>query len=326
MRRREVITLLGGAAAVWPLSAGAQQPGRRPIIGFLGANSPSVQGQWTTAFVQRLGELGWMEGRNVAIEYRWAETRFDRSPGFIAEFVRLKVNVIVTHSTANVAAAKHGTSIIPIVFAALADPVGTGVVESLAHPGGNLTGLSNLFIDVAGKRVELLHEIVPSMRQLAILANGSIANTAPEIDEVRSAARKLGMQVKIVDVRRAEDIAPAFDALNGRTEALYVLGDPITNTNRARISALALGARLPTVAGFREFAAAGGLISYGANLASQFRRAADLVDKILRGAKPADIPVEQPTKFDMVVNLSTAKALDLTVPDTLLARADEVIE
>src|SRR5262245_56326406 len=211
METSRVHHALGGAAVAWPLAARAQLAGRRPIIGFLGANSASVQGQWIAAFVQRLRELGWIEGRNVAIEYRWAETRFDRSPGFIAEFVRFKVDVIVTHATANVAAATQGTSIILIVFAALADPVGTGAVESLAHSGGNVTGLSNLFIEVAGKRVELLHEIAPSMRRLAILANGSIANMAPEIDEARSAAHKLGIEVEIVDVRRAEDIAPAFE-------------------------------------------------------------------------------------------------------------------
>jgi ABC-type uncharacterized transport system substrate-binding protein len=330
MKRRELITLLGSGAAAccvsWPLGALAQQPGRRPTIGFLGANSPAVQARWTEAFVQRLRELGWIEGRNVAIEYRWAETRFERAPEIIAEFVRLKVDVIVTHATANVVAAKQGTSIIPIVFAAQADPVGTGLVESLARPGGNITGLSNQFIDAAGKRVELLHELVPGLRRLAILANGQIANTALEIDEAKAAARAFGIEVTAFDVRRTEDIAPAFDALKGRSEGVYVFGDPVTNTNRILINTLALGARLPTVAGFREHPEAGGLISYGANLQDQFRRAADLVDKILRGAKPAAIPIEQPTKFDLVINLKTAKALDIEVPPTLLARANEVIE
>src|SRR5215467_5987992 len=187
MKRREFITLLGGGAAAWPFAASAQQPGKLPTIGFLGANTPAVQSRWTDAFVQRLGELGWIEGRNVAIEYRWAETRFDRSPDIIAEFVRLKVDVIVTHGTANVAAAKQGTSVIPIVFAALADPVGNNFVASLARPGGNLTGLSNQFTDVAGKRVELLHEVVPSLRRLAILANTGIANAELEIGEVQAA-------------------------------------------------------------------------------------------------------------------------------------------
>jgi putative ABC transport system substrate-binding protein len=325
MKRRQFITLLGGAAA-WPLVARGQQPAKLPTIGFLGANTPSVQSQWTGAFVQRLRELGWIEGRNLAIEYRWAETRFERSPEIIAEFVRLKVDVIVTHATANILAAKQGTSLIPIVFAAVADPVGIGVVESLARPGSNVTGLSNQFTDVAGKRVELLREVVPGLRRLAILANVGIANAVLEIDEVQAAARTLGLEVATSDIRRAEDIAPAFAALKGRAEGLYVFGEPLTNTNRAQIGALALAARLPTVAGFREFVDAGGLISYGANLADQFRRASDYVDKILRGAKPRDIPVEQPTKFDFAINLKTAKAIGLTIPETFLARADEVIE
>jgi putative ABC transport system substrate-binding protein len=323
--RREFITLLGGAT-VWPLAARAQQPAKLPTIGFLGANTPSVQGRWIAAFVQRLRELGWVEGRNVAIEYRWAETRFERSPEIIAEFVRLKVDVIVTHATANILAAKQGTSVIPIVFAAVGDPVGIGVVDSLARPGGNITGLSNQFTDAAGKRVELLREVVPGLRRLAILANVGIANAALEIGEVEAAARTIGLEVATSEIRKAEDIAPAFVALKGRAEALYVFGEPLANTNRARISALALDARLPTMAGFREIVDAGGLISYGANLTDQFRRAADFVDKILRGTKPGDMPVVQPTKFELVINLNTAKALGLEVPPTLLARADEVIE
>jgi putative ABC transport system substrate-binding protein len=306
--------------------ARAQQPVKLPTIGFLGANTPSVQGRWIAAFVQRLRELGWVEGRNVAIEYRWAETRFERSPEIIAEFVRLKVDVIVTHATANILAAKQGTSVIPIVFAAVGDPVGIGVVDSLARPGGNITGLSNQFTDAAGKRVELLREVVPGLRRLAILANVGIANAALEIGEVEAAARTIGLEVATSEIRKAEDIAPAFVALKGRAEALYVFGEPLANTNRARISALALDARLPTMAGFREIVDAGGLISYGANLTDQFRRAADFVDKILRGTKPGDMPVVQPTKFELVINLNTAKALGLEVPPTLLARADEVIE
>ncbi len=325
VKRRDFITLLSGAAA-WPLAARAQQAGKLPTIGFLGANTPSVQGRWVAAFVQRLRELGWVEGRNVAIEYRWAETRFERSPEIIAEFVRLKVDVIVTHATANILAAKRGTSVIPIVFAAVADPVGLGVVDSLARPGGNITGLSNQFTDAAGKRVELLREVVPGLRRMAILANVGIANAALEIGEVETAARTLGLEVATSEIRKAEDIAPAFAALKGRAEALYVFGEPLANTNRARISALALDGRLPTVAGFREIVDAGGLISYGANLEDQFRRAADFVDKILRGTKPVDMPVVQPTKFELVINLNTAKALGLEAPPQLLARADEVIE
>ena len=325
MNRREVIGLLGGAAA-WPLAARAQQSGKLPTIGFLGANAPSVQAQWTAAFVQHLSELGWIEGRTVAIEYRWAETHFNRSPGFIAEFVRLKVDVIVTHGTENILAAKQGTSAIPIVFAAVADPVGIRVVDSLARPGGNVTGLSNQFTDAAGKRVELLSELVPGLRRLAFLANFGIANAALESLEVDAAARMLGLDVVRLDIRQTEDIAPTFASLKTQAQGMYVFGDPLTNTNRARISALALQARLPTVAGFREHALAGGLISYGANLAHQFRRAGDYVDKLLRGAKPGDLPVEQPTKFELAINLKTAKALGLEIPPTLLARADEVIE
>jgi putative ABC transport system substrate-binding protein len=276
--------------------------------------------------VQRLRELGWIEGRNVAIEYRWAEGRVDRAPGIIAEFVRLKVDVIVTHATANILAAKQGTSVIPIVFAAVADPVGIGVVDSLARPGGNITGLSNQFTDLAGKRIEILREVVPGLRRLAILANVGIANTALEIGEVQAAARTLSLEIATFDIRQDEDIVPAFAALKGRADALYVFAEPLVNTNRVRISSLAKDARLPTVAGFREFVDAGGLMSYGPNLADQFRRAGDHVDKILRGTKPADIPVEQPVRFDLIVNLITAKALGLTIPETFLVRATEVIE
>jgi ABC-type uncharacterized transport system substrate-binding protein len=327
MGRREFVALLGSAAAAaCPLGARAQPAGKLPTIGFLGANTSSVQSRWTAAFVQRLRELGWTEGRNVAIEYRWAETRFERSPEIIAEFVRLKVDVIVTHATENILAAKHGTSVIPIVFAAVADPVGIGIIDSLARPGGNITGLSNQFTDAAGKRVEFLREVVRELRRLAILANVGIANAALEIGEIQAAGRTLGLEADTFDIRRTEDLAPAFMALNGRAQALYVFGDPLTNTNRARISALALDARLPTVAGFREFAEVGGLLSYGSNLADQFRQAGDYVDRILRGAKPADLPVAQPTRFELVVNLKTAKALGLDMPPPLLARADEVIE
>jgi putative tryptophan/tyrosine transport system substrate-binding protein len=322
--RRTFLAALGGAAAAWPLAARAQQPGKLPIIGFLGANTPSVQSQWTAAFVQRLRELGWIEGRNVAIEYRWAEGRFDRSPEIIAEFIRLKVDVIVTHGTANVVAAKQATSVIPIVFATLPDPVGDKVVASLARPGGNVTGLSNQAPDLAGKRLELLREVIPGLRRLAILAN--VSTPTAEIGDVQAAAHTLGLEVAILEIRRAEDIAPAIEALKGHAEAMYVQSATIFNFNRVRISTLALSARLPTVTGFRPFIDAGGLMSYGPNFPDLFRRAAEYVDKILRGAKPGEIPVEQPTKFELVINLKAAKALGLTVPATILFRADEVIE
>jgi putative tryptophan/tyrosine transport system substrate-binding protein len=326
MKRREFITLLGGAAGAWPLAASAQQPARLPTIGFLVAGTPSSHGRWAAALVQRLRELGWIEGRTIAIDYRWAEGSRERAAEIAAEFVRLKVDVIVTSATVVVIAAKQATSVIPIVFAAASDPVGTGLVASLARPGGNVTGLSLQFTDLAGKRLELLRTVLPDLRRLAILANASSPATALEVAEVQAMARTFGLEVAAPEVRQTEDIAPAFEALKGRVEALYVVNDPLVDTNRVRINTLALAARLPTLHGDREHVAAGGLMSYGASFTDLFRRAGDLVDKILHGAKPADIPVEQPTKFDLVVNLITAQALGLTIPPTLLARADEVIE
>jgi len=324
LKRRDFITLLGSAVAAWPLAARAQQ--KLPTIGFLGANSPAVQRQWTAAFVQRLHELGWTEGHNLSIEYRWAEGRFDSSPAIIAEFVRLKVDVIVTHATANVVAAKQATSAIPIIFTSVADPVGNNLVASLARPDGNVTGLSAQIADAAGKRLELLREIIPSLRRLAIMANVGVANAVLEMGEVQAAARALGLDVATFDIRQTRDIEPAIEAFKNRAEALYVQADPLFTSNRLRINTLALGARLATMHGTREQVDAGGLISYGANITDLFRRAGDYVDKILRGAKPAHLPVEQPMKFDLVINLITAKALGLTIPPTLLARADEVIE
>ena len=323
-RRNFLATLLGGAAA-WPLGAGAQQAGKPPTIGFLVSGTPSSHGQWVAAFVRRLHELGWIEGRTVAIEYRWAEGRTERAAEIAAEFVRRKVDVIVTSATTVVVAAKQATSVIPIVFMA-GDPVGTGLVASLARPGGNATGLSLQQTETAGKRLELLREVVPGLGRLAILANVGNPNAVLEMGEAQTAARTLGLEVITSEIRRGEDIVPAFEALNGRAEALYVVLDPLVNTHRIRINTLAMAARLPTVHGSREGVEAGGLMSYGPNLSNQFRRAADYVDKILRGTKPGNIPVEQPTKFDLVINLTTAKALGLEVPPSLLARADEVIE
>jgi putative tryptophan/tyrosine transport system substrate-binding protein len=328
MKRRAFLTLLGGAAA-WvaePLAARAQQPGKLKTIGYMGPTTPSAQSPWTAPFLRRLHELGWIEGRNLAIEYRWAEGRNDRFAEIAAEFVRLKVDVIVTYSAAPVLAAKQATSIIPIVFPAAPDPLGSGLVATLARPGGNVTGLSTQSTDVAGKRLEFLREVVPAIRRLAIMANVGNPGSVREMGEVQAAARTLGIEFTNLEIRRAEDIAPAFEALKGRAEALYVCAEPLVNANRTRINSLAQSARVPTIYGFREYVEAGGLISYGANVPDLFRRAAEYVDKILRGTKPGDLPVEQPTKFDLVINLTTAKALGLTVPETLLARADEVIE
>jgi putative ABC transport system substrate-binding protein len=325
MRRRAFITLVGGAAAAWPLAARAQQAGKLPTIGFLGA-APSIESQRVAAFVQRLRELAWIDGRNLAIEYRWAEGRNERYAENAAELVRLKVDVIVTVATPPTLAAKQATAVIPVVFAAVSDPVGTGLVASLARPGGNVTGLSIQGTDTVGKRVGLLREVLPDLRRLAIIANVGNPGSVLEMSEAQATAHTLGLEVITSEIRRADDIAPAFEALRERADALYVCPDPLMNTNRTRINILAVGARLPTIHGIREYVEAGGLMSYGLNLPDQFRRAADYVDKILRGAKPADIPVEQPTKFDLVINLTTAKALGLTIPEAFLLRADEVIE
>jgi len=324
MRRREFLGLVGGAAAAWPVVAHAQQPAM-PVIGFLGASTPSNWHHWTAAFVGRLGELGWIEGRTVAIEYRWAEGRSERIAEIAAEFVRLKVDVIFTVGT-GAAAAKQATSAIPIVFAIAVDPVGTGLVASLARPAGNVTGLSTQTTALAGKRIELLREVFPDLRRLAIIADVSYAGSVIEVGEVQAAAHKLGLDVDVLEIRRVEDIAPAFGVLKSGAQALYVCPDALVNANIARINTLALGARLPTIHPFRDYLGAGGLMSYGANNGDLFRRAADYVDKILRGAKPGDLPIEQPTKFELVINLTAAEALGLTIPESFLLRADEVIE
>jgi len=326
LKRREFITLLGGAAVAWPLAGRAQQPAKLPTIGFLGQSTRSAASEWVAAFVQRLRELGRIEGRTITIEYRWAEGREERFAEIAAEFVRLKVDIIVTSGTPQVLAAKQATSVIPIVFATAGDPVASGLVASLARPGGNATGLSSLVADLAGKRLELLREVVPGLRRLAIMGNVGNPFTVLELGEVQAAARTLGLEVDTLEIRGAQDIASAFEALKGRADALYVCIDALANANRIRINIRAVGARLPTMHGSRDYVEAGGLMSYGPNYPDLFRHSADYVDKILRGAKPGDLPVEQPTKFDLVINLTTAKALGLDVPPTLLARADEVIE
>ena len=276
--------------------------------------------------MQRLRELGWNEGRTIAIEYRWGEGREGRFAEAAAEFVRLKVDVIVVSGTPAVIASKKATSTIPIVFATAGDPVGNHLVASLARPGGNVTGLSVQSSDLASKRIELLREVVPGLRHLAILGNINNPFTVLELGEVQAAAGTLGLEVVTLKIRRAQDIAPGFDAIKGRSEALYVCVDGLMSTNRIPINILAVGARLPTMHGGREYVEGGGLMSFGANYPDLFRRSADYVDKILRGAKAADIPVEQPTKFDLIVNLITAKALGLDMPTALLALANEVIE
>jgi putative tryptophan/tyrosine transport system substrate-binding protein len=282
LKRREFITLLGGAAAAWPLAARAQQPGKVPTIGFLGATTPSAQAHWNAAFVERLRELGWIEGRTIAIEVRWAEGRRERFAEIAAEFVRLKVDVIVTGGDA-VVAAKQATSTIPIVFAIALDPLGSGVVANLARPGGNVTGLSLQSTDAAGKRVELLREVVPNLRRLAILVNAGNPQAVLEMSEVQATAHALGLEPATFEFKQVADIAPAFDALKGRADALYVCTDALVNTNRIRINTLALVGRLPTIYNAREIIDAGGLMSFGPSFPDLFRRAGDYVDKILRG-------------------------------------------
>jgi len=326
VKRREVIALLGGAAAAWPLAARAQQAGKLPTIGFLGSATPLIESQRVAAFVQHLHQLGWIENRNVAIEYRWAEGRTERFTELAAEFARLKVDLVVASTTLAVIAAKQATSVIPIVIATANDPVGTGLVASLARPGGNVTGLSNQFADTAAKRLELLREVVPSLRRLAILGNVGNPGAVLDMREAQAAASAVALEATTFEIRRAEDIAPVLEALKSRADALYVSSDPLVNTNRIRLNTLVLGARLPTMHGVRDYVEAGGLMSYGPSIVDQYRRAADYVDKILRGTKPGDIPVEQPTKFELVINLTTAKALGLTIPEPFLLRADEVIE
>jgi putative ABC transport system substrate-binding protein len=323
MRRRDFITLLGGAVAPWPRLAHAQQ--KVPVIGFIGTTSPTAWRGQIAAFEQRLGELGWTNGRTVTIEYRWTEGRNEQAPAIAQAFVERGVDIIVAGGNA-VAAAKQATSTIPIVFPVAVDPLGSGFVASLSRPGGNVTGLSIQGTDVAGKRLQMLHDIVPALRRLAIMANVAYPAAAKELRECETAARALGLEIIPMELRGPEDIATSFESLAGRAEALYVASDALTDTNYARIASLALSARMATIIGTTGSIRSGSLIAYGPNLSDLFRRAADYVDKILRGAKPADIPVEQPTKYTLVLNLATARALGLAVPPTLLALADEVIE
>jgi len=318
--RRQFVATLAGAAA-WPLTANAQQTSRISIVGFLSPNSAEVAAPWTAAFVKRLRELGWTEKQNIQIEYRWQDGRVDRTAESIDELVALKSAVIVTHGVANILAAKQASAI-PVVFALASDPVLSGFVESLSRPGGNATGLSILARDLAGKRLELMREMLPRLWRLAVMGDPA---GALELKEAQAAAQRLGFEATALEINRPEDIAPAIRTVAGRADALYVCATPLVNTNRQSINSAALAARLPTMQGFREAVEAGALMSYGPNFPDLFRRAADFVDKILRGAKVADIPVEQPTKFELIINLSTAKQIGVTIPSSVLARADRVI-
>jgi putative tryptophan/tyrosine transport system substrate-binding protein len=323
LRRRQFITLLGGAAAAWPLAARAQ-PGRLRTIGFLG-DSVSGWSPWAAVFVRRLHEIGWIEGQTIAIEYRWSEGHIEHVTEIAAEFARLKVDLIVTFGGA-VTTLRQAMPTTPIIFAIAVDPLGAGLVASLSRPGGNVTGLSIQAADIAGKRLELLREAVPGLRRLAIMFDAGYTASVRENNETQAAARTFGLDVAPVGIQRAEDIAPVFQALKSQTDALYIVEDALIYANRTRVIALALEARLPTSFNESGIVRAGGLMSYGPSYPALFQRAAEIVDKILRGTKPGDIPVEQPTKFELVINLKTAKALGLDVPLHLQQLADEVIE
>ena len=325
MRRRDFFRFIGGGVAAWPASAQGQQPPKRAVVGFLVAGTQASHGAWVEGFAQRLSELGWTEGRNLTIEYRWAAGDSQQTAAIAADFVRRKVDVIVTSAYGTVAA-KQATSTIPIVFAAYGDPVAAGLVENLARPGGNVTGLTVQPTDLAGKRIGLLQEIIPNLHRVSALANALGISFHQETAGVRAAAAALNIEADILEVRTADDIGAALARLKGRTDALYVQSEPLVNANRARIIEATAAEKIPTIFGFREFVDAGGLMSYGPNFSDLFRRAADFTDRILRGAKPAELPVQQPVKFDLIFNLKTAKALGLKVPESFLVRADEVIE
>ena len=322
MKRREFVRLLSAAAVTLPLPAQAQRTGKLPTIGFLDASEFIPR---TTAFVERLRELGWIEGRTVAIEYRWSEGRPERVAEIATEFVQQKIDVIVTYGSA-AAQLKQVTNSIPTVFAIALDPIGSGLVASLSRPGGNATGLSNQQTDISDKRLELFRQVVPSLRRLAIMFDAGYPATVLEVDSVQATARKLGLEVAPHGIRQARDIEPVFDALKGKADALYIVENALLATNGAHIAALALNAQLPTTFTSSALVRAGALMSYGPNIPALYGRAADFVDKILRGAKPSELPVEQPTKFDFAINLRTAAVLGLTVPHNLLVLADEVIE
>jgi putative ABC transport system substrate-binding protein len=327
MERREFITLLSGTAAAWPLVARAQQAGKVWRIGILDTTSVALNAANFDALRQGLRQHGYIEGQNLVIDYRSADGRVERFPDLAAELVHLKVDLIVTRGTPAVVAVKNATKTIPVVMAASGDPIGAGVVAGLARPGANVTGLSAFVTELQAKRLELLKELVPGINRIAALLNMSSPATPPQWEQTKAAARTLAIEPQLLDVRKPEDLNRAFEtAIRQRAEALVVGINALTQANRRPIADLATKHRLPAIYPSREFVDAGGLVAFGVNYPDLYRRAATYVDKILKGAKPADLPIEQPTKFEMVINLKTAKALGLDVPPTLLARADEVIE
>jgi len=329
MQRRPIrlLVILALGFLFAPLPSNAQQPAKVPRIGLLSSFSPSDAALWHQAFGQGLRDLGWVESKNISIEYRYAEGRVDRLPDLAADLVRLKVDIIVAAIGTDALAAKHATRAIPIVMASSADPVASGLVESLARPGGNITGLSQMSPELAGKRLELLKEMVPKLSRVAVLWNPQARTSALNWNEMQLPARQLGLQLHSLEVRSPDDFDKAFeDATGARAGALAITPHPVFARNLKRIADLAATSRLPSIFHLREFADAGGLMAYGPDRSDMFRRVATYVDKILKGAKPADLPVEQPIKFELVLNLKTAKALGITFPPTLLIQADEVIQ
>jgi putative ABC transport system substrate-binding protein len=327
VRRRQLISLLGGAVVSWPLAAHAQQPAKVLRIGFLGNSTAALEANLIGPFRDGLSALGYVEGRNVVIEYRWAEGKYERFAGLIAELIALKVDVIVTAGTPATLAVKKATTRVPLVMIAVGDPVGTGIVASLARPGGNITGLSSMAPDLEGKRLELLREVAPGLSRIAVFWNPANAFNAGAMRQVRAAADALRISVLPLAVRTAEELDGAFAAIiKERPEALIVFADRIFLHNRLRMMEFAAENRLPSVNAYQELVEAGGLMSFGPSYEDMHRRAATYVDKIFKGAKPADLPVEQPTRFKLVINLKTARALGLNIPPTLLVLADEVIE
>ena len=325
-RRKLIIALLASSLGV-PLASFGQQAAKVARIGFLEASSPSAIAARIEAFRQGLRELGYVEGKNVAIEYRYAEGNFDRLPALAAELVRLNVNVIVTGGPTAIPAAKAATTAIPIVMAFDTDPVGSGFAASLAKPGGNITGLSTLAPELSAKQIELLKEIVPKLARVAVLGTASRPGSAHALREVENAAKALKVQVQFQDVVDPKGIDAAFlAARKGSADAVLVLGSPLFNANRMELTELASKSRYPVIYDRAEFVEAGGLMTYSVSLADLARRAATYVDKILKGARPGDLPIEQPTKFDLVVNMKTAKALGIKIPNSLLAQATKVIE
>jgi putative ABC transport system substrate-binding protein len=326
-RRAFLATLAGGLLAV-PIGAWAQQAGRVYRIVYLGNSSPTLEADLVDAFRQGLRNLNYVEGQNIVIEYRWAAGRNDRFPALVAEAVRLKADVILTSGTPATLAAKEGTRTIPIVIAAMGDPIGAGVVPSLARPGGNITGLASMSPEIDGKRLELLKELVPGVSRIAVLWNPTNPNNAARINQIQAAAKTLRLTLEpLVGAGDSQGLDKSFAAIvAGRANALVVESDRALLAHRVQIVDFATRRRLPALYAYREFVQAGGLVSYAPSYTAMFRRAAKYVDKILTGAKPGDLPVEQPTEFELVLNLKTAKALGLTIPPSLLLRADQVIE